>query len=46
MLMTLPSTELGTECFRQRKQREEGPGLLENKVFEDRGLYKDSVSLE
>lgn len=43
MEMTLPGTELGTECFRQRKEHEEGPGVLENKVFRDHVLYKDLV---
>lgn len=43
MEMTLPGTELGTECFRQRKELEEGPEVLENEVFRDHVLYKDLV---
>lgn len=46
MEMTFPGTALGTECSRQRKQHEEGPEVLENKVFGGHGLYKDSVWLE
>lgn len=43
MEMTLPGTELGTECFRQKKELEEVPEVLENKVFRDHVLYKDLV---
>lgn len=43
MEMTLPVTELETECSRQMEQNEEGPEALENKMFRYYDLYKDSV---
>lgn len=43
MEMTLPVTELETECSRHKEQHEEGPEVLENKMLRYNDLYKDSV---